>query len=224
MSDTSAFIAGCATTGAAALMLLLARVSMSETATNVDSWESSAAQESIVPVPAPPPPGSPNTDLTEEKFATELEDQQAVIERLESMLSQQKTLITDLEAQLANQQQETQVLHNRLTTFESSVTTLTTQQQQLVGVQHETDKAQSSLLWVGAGLVMVVLIGGALVLVILVLLVAFQSRNRTSPSSNIVYPPEVPVPPTPYTYYQQELLPSPTRPRRVYSQDIYDRD
>ncbi len=224
MSDTSAFIAGCATTGAAALMLLLARMNMSESATNVENLEPSTVQESIMPVPTPPPPESPSANLAEEKLLSELQDQQALVDRLESTLSQQDLLIRDLESQLEKQQQDTQALNTRLTTFETSMSMLTTQQQQLAGVQRETDKAQSSLLWVGAGLVMVVLIGGALVLVILVILVAFQSRNRQSPSSHIVYSTEMPVPPNPYTYYRPELLPSPSQPRRVYPQDVYDRD
>ena len=223
MSDTSAFIAGCATTGAAALILLLARMGGGSPPTGIDDLGPSTAPEIVMPVPAPPPPStSSESTLADEKMAAELKDQQALIERLESQLAQHDLLVRDLESQLEQQRQETQTLVTRLSTFESSVSTLTNQQQQFAGVQRDTDKAQSSLLWVGAGLVMVVLIGGALVLVILVVLVAFQSRNRSSPSSHIVYSTEVPVPPNPY--YRQEFLPPPNQPRRVYPQDIYDRD
>lgn len=178
-----------------------------------------------MPVPAPPPLESPSNNLAEEKLFSEVEEQQATVERLEAVLSQQNLLIRDLEAQIEQQQQETQSLNTRLSTFESSVGTLTTQQQHLSQIQRDTDKAQSSLLWVGAGLVMVVLIGGALVLVILVVLVAFQSRNRTSPSSHIVYSTGMPVPPNPYNYYPQELLPPSNHPpRRMYPQDVYEHD
>lgn len=223
MSDSSAFIAGCATTGAAALILLLARMSVGESPLPVQDTGPSAAQETVVPIPAPPPPnhGSDSTRANEQLLA-ELKDQQMLMERLESQIEQQALAVRDLESKLEQQQQETQTLMTRLSTFESSVSTLTSQQQQFAGVQRETDKAQSSLLWVGAGLVMVVLIGGALVLVILVVLVSFQSRHRSSPSSHIVYSTGMPVPPNPY--YRQDFLPPPSHPRRVYPQDIYDAD
>ena len=223
MSDTSAFIAGCATTGAAALILLLARISVGESPVSVENPVPNTAQESVMPVPAPPPPLDGDANLhAEEELLNELQDQQTLITQLETQISQQDLLLRDLSSQLEQQRQATQTLATRLSTYETSVNTLTTQQQQFAGVQQETDKAQSSLLWVGAGLVMVVLIGGALVLVILVVLVAFQSRSRsTSPSSQVVYSTEVPVPPNPY--YRQEFLPPPTiRQRQVYPQDIYD--
>ncbi|MGF1521244.1 MAG: hypothetical protein ACFBSF_02860 [Leptolyngbyaceae cyanobacterium] len=220
MSDTSAFIAGCATTGAAALILLLARLGAGETPVTVENSVPAPAQESVMPVPAPPPPSTAtNSSFADETLVSELQDQQALIARLETQISQQDLLLQDLSTQLEQQRQETQVLANRLNTHETSVSSLTAQQQQFAGVQRDTDKAQSSLLWMGAGLVMVVLIGGALVLVILVVLVAFQSRSRSSPSSQVVYSTEVPVQPNPY--YRQEFLP-PTRQRRVYPQDIYD--
>lgn len=219
MSDTSAFIAGCATTGAAALMLLLARLGMGESPTAVDRVEVPPAQETVVPVPAPP--AVPSDTLAQEKLLDELQEQQAQSERLQVQLSQQDLMIRDLESRLQQQQQETQALSMRLSGYESSVSNLTTQQQQFAGIQRDTDKAQSSLLWVGAGLVMVVLIGGAVVLIILVVLVAFQSRGRsTASSSPVVYSTEVPV--SPNIYYRQDFLPPPKQPRRVYPQDVYD--
>lgn len=177
-----------------------------------------------MPVPAPPPPttASATNPAVEEELLEALQEQQDLTERLEGQITQQDVLIRDLESQLQQQREETQALSTRLTTYESTVSMLATQQQQFAGVQRETDKAQSSLLWVGAGLVLVVLIGGALVVVILVVLVAFQSRNRQSPSSQIVYSTEVPV--SPNAYYRQDFLPPPNRPRRVYPQDVYDYD
>ena len=220
MSDTSAFIAGCATTGAAALILLLARLGAGETPVTVDIPVPATAQESVMPVPAPPPPSTVNnSSFSDDSLVNELNDQQALIARLETQISQQDLLLRDLSSQLEQQRQETQVLATRLGSYETSVSSLTAQQQQFAGVQRDTDKAQSSLLWMGAGLVMVILVGGALVLVILVVLVAFQSRSRSSPSSQVVYSTDVPVPPN--SYYRQEFLP-PTRQRRVYQQDIYD--
>ncbi|MDB9528285.1 hypothetical protein PN498_19995 [Oscillatoria sp. CS-180] len=216
MSDSSAFIAGCATTGAAALILLIARVTVSKSPPIVEDLSALPIEE-VAPVPT--------TSTTAaapqvEDVLEELEQQQKINQRLEEQITEQDALLKDLEAQIQWQQQEAQALVARVNTHETSINALTSQQQQFAGVQQETDRTQSSLLWVGAGLVVVVLIGGAIVLVILVVLVAFQSRNRQSPASQVVYSTEVPVPPNPY--YQGQFLPAPRRTRQVYPQDIYD--
>lgn len=222
MSDTSAFIAGCATTGAAALMLLLARISLSESSPTVETGPQAPLSESVVPVPSPPPDAIADSSLQEELQA-DLEEQQAITDQLEAKVAQQDLLIQDLEAQIERQQEANETLNARLDAYERSVNTLSSQQEQLVGVQRNADKTQTSLLWVGAGLVLVVLVGGALVLVILVLLVAFQSRNNSRgsrPGGQIIYSTDVP---PGYPYYQQEFL-APHRPRRIYQQDLYDYD
>jgi hypothetical protein len=190
---------------------------MGESPARVAARSGTIVQEEIVP---PPPPPAVSTAQQEELLAA-LRQQQEQTQLLEDRLAQQALQLEDLQAQLQWQQQESQALAARLTTYEDFMDLLTTQQQQFAGVQRETDKTQSSLLWVGAGLVMIVLIGGALVLVILVVLVAFQSRHRQAPPSQIVYTTEVPVPPNPY-YERQPFLPTPRRTRRVYPQDFYD--
>lgn len=220
MSDSSAFIAGCATTGAAALILLVARITVSKSPPVVEDL-STVAIEEIAPVPTSLSLESGSAQFQD--LLEEIEKQEQLNERLEGKIAEQDLLLQDLQAQIQWQQQESQALIARINTHEATINTLTTQQQQFAGVQQETDRTQSSLLWVGAGLVMVVLIGGAVVMVILVVLVAFQSRNRQSPSSQVVYSTEVPVAPHP-SYYQGQFLPAPRRPRQVYPQDIYDQE
>ncbi len=224
MSDTSAFIAGCATTGAAALMLLLARISLSESppSINLDTGPNGST-EAVIPVPSPPPlETSTETFSDQEELLDILEQQQTLTKKLDEQLTQQQGVIRELETQLQTQTVETQTLVARLNTYEQSVSSLTSQQQRLAGVQHDTDQTQTSLLWVGAGLVLVVLIGGAVVVLILVVLVAFQSRQRQQQPNSIVYSADIP--PPSYPYYQQEFLPLPKRPRRVQAQDVYDYD
>lgn len=220
MSDTSAFIAGCATTGAAALMLLLARVGMGDSLSTVTVDPPPPLEEAVVPVPSPP--SLEPTVEAQEDLLEALQDQQTMTEDLEEQLTQQQLIVRDLETQLADQAAETRAIAARLDTYERSVNSLDSQQQQLAGVQQSTDKTQASLLWVGAGLAIVVLVGGAVIVLILVVLVAFQSRNRSPQASQIVYPPDIA--PPPYPYYQQEFLPAAPRPRRVQAQDIYDYD
>ncbi len=218
MSDTSAFIAGCATTGAAALMLVLARMGIQDTASPVSLEPPPALTEDVVPVPAPPP--GLTLDVTAQQELVEaLAQQQTLTASLEDMLAQQQVLVRDLERKVQEQQAEALVLATRLDAYEQSVSLLTNQQQALVGNQHSSDRTQASILWVGAGLVLVVLVGGAVVLLILVVLVAFQARKSRSDMPPIVYTPDI-APPS-YPYYQQEFLPPPRRPRRVQPQDAY---
>lgn len=203
-------------------MLLLARISLSESpaSLNLDPG-STTSPEAVIPVPAPPPlETAGNTFSGQEELLDILEQQQTLTQELDEQLSEQQVLIQDLETQLQDQTVETQNLAARLNTYEQSVTSLNSQQQQLAGVQQDNDQTQTSLLWVGAGLVLVVLIGGAVVVLILVVLVAFQSRQRQSQPNSIVYSADI----QPNPYYQQEFLPLPKRPRRVQAQDIYEYD
>lgn len=199
-------------------MLLLARVGITESSSTVEVEPPPLLEEAVVPVPSPP--GIDATVEAQEKLLEALQDQQTLTEDLEDQLAQQQVIVRDLETQLAEQAAETRAIAARLDTYENSVSSLSSQQQQLAGVQQSTDKTQASLLWVGAGLAIVVLVGGAVIVLILVVLVAFQSRNRPPQSSQIIYPPDIA--PPPYPYYQQEFLPAPPRPRRVQAQDIYD--
>ncbi len=202
-------------------MLLLARIGVSESSPNVDLASPPALNEAVIPVPSPPPGLEMNTEA-QEKLLEALKQQQALTTTLETQLNEQQGLIRDLESQLQEERLETRAIATRLDAYERSVNNLTSQQQQLAGVQQDTDKTQTSLLWVGAGLVIVVLVGGAVVLLILVILVAFQARSRSQRPSQIVYAPDIP--PPSYPYYQQEFLPTAPRPRRVQAQDIYDYD
>lgn len=203
-------------------MLLLARIGMDDTHSPVNLDSPPFVNESVVPVPGPPPTLEMNTEAQEELLEA-LQRQQDLTERLEDQLSQQQGLVRELEQKLQEQRSETQIIATRLDAYERSVNTLTSQQNQLAGIQHDTDKTQASLLWVGAGLALVVLVGGAVVLLILVVLVAFQARSRPQGRSGpIIYTADVP--PPSYPYYQQEFLPPPRRPRRVQAQDIYNYD
>ncbi|ASC73454.1 hypothetical protein XM38_044210 [Halomicronema hongdechloris C2206] len=209
MSDTSAFIAGCATTGAAALMLLLARMSLDETSPRPATESEPYINEAITPIPAPPPPtvDTPDTNPLEQ----ELEQQQELIQRLETQLGEQQQQIDDLEEQLRRQEDDARTLLARLDDYQHSVDSLASQQNRLEGAQQTAGQTQTSLVWVGAGIVMIVLLGGAALMVVIVVFVA--SRRRESRASQApMYP--VNVPPTAYhPYYQQELItPYPLRP------------
>ncbi|MGP1374903.1 MAG: hypothetical protein ACTS3T_18885 [Almyronema sp.] len=221
MSDTTAFLAGCATTGVAALLLVLARASVDETAPLLPNSANNFAEEAIAPpLQVPPPPVAPttNSDL-EEQLRRELESQQDMTTDLETQLKQQELLIRTLEEKLDGQQQNTQATLAQLQEYQQSLTELSLNQNRSaeVGSRSET---QTLVLWLGAGFLLALILGGGVVLIVLLIMVS-QSQRRSPRSYQMVYPPSPP--PPPYRYYEQEFLPPPTLyPRRTEAHDPYD--
>jgi len=107
-------------------MLLLARMSIDETAPRPAAESDPYINEAITPIPAPPPPtvDTPDTDPLEQ----ELEQQQELIQRLETQLGQQQQQLEDLEEQLRRQEEGTRNLLSRLDDYQRSVDGLASQQ------------------------------------------------------------------------------------------------
>lgn len=222
MSDSSAFIAGCATTGAAALMLLLARMSIDGSSTALMDPGSAPTVDSLAPVPAPPPPSFQVPDAQEPgDLEQELEEQQELTTRLENQLQNQQRIISELENKIQEQQQESKMLSDRLEDYRVATTNLTDRQVRLEGEQQDVGQTQNSLVWVGAGLLLVLLTGGGGILILMALWMSQNLKNNhTTPSNTVIYSP--PVAPTPYHYYDYEqgygpemLPPTPLRPASV---------
>ncbi|MBT9313068.1 tol-pal system YbgF family protein [Leptothoe kymatousa] len=222
MTDTTAFVAGCATTGVAVLVLLLARVGFQTSAAEVPP--SSATPETVVPVPQ-----SPIQTVDEglnEDVKQELDRQRDLTAKLENQLVQQEMLARNLENQLKQQQEETRAVLSQMREYQRSVDTLSLQNGHLVAAQSSQNDSsaniQTILLWMGGGLLLVMVIGGGAVLLCLVLVSGRQRREeRTVP---VVYPFQMPAPPTGYRYYEQEFLPPPTMRHKRANATYYDVD
>ena len=219
MTDTTAFVAGCATTGVAVLVLLLARVGFHTSSPDTESR--TATLETVVPVPQSPVQTIEN-DISDD-IKQDLDRQRELTAKLENQLVQQEMLARNLENQLKQQQEETRAVLSQLREYQRSVDTLSLQNGQLVAAQSEKDTSnvQTTLLWIGGGLVLVMLLGGGVIILCMVLV---SGRRREERSVPVVYPFQMPVPPSGYRYYEQEFLPPPPVRHKRANATYYDVD
>ncbi|MEO0756398.1 MAG: hypothetical protein AAFY78_05935 [Cyanobacteria bacterium J06648_16] len=214
MSDTTAYVAGCATTGVAVLVLLVAKVGIGST--------QRAAPEPVESVPAVPVPAVPSPEPEwEDDLRQELDKQRDLVSKLESQLSQQEVIARNLENQLRQQQEESRVVASQLNEYQRSVDTLSVQNSQLTQAKRD-DGLQTTLLWVGGGIVLVLVLGGGGLILCMVFL-ATQANRRPERPVPVMYPLQMPTPPS-YRYYEQEFLPPPARPKRAAPHPYYDYD
>ncbi|MGD1854660.1 MAG: hypothetical protein ACFB2W_10440 [Leptolyngbyaceae cyanobacterium] len=222
MTDTTAFVAGCATTGVAVLVLLLARVGFQTSSSEDTQSESSATLESVVPVPQSPV--QTIDDGISDDIRQDLDRQRELTSKLENQLVQQEMLARNLENQLKQQQEETRAVLSQLREYQRSVDTLSLQNGQLVAQQAEKDTSstmQTTLLWIGGGLVLVIILGGGAIILCMILVSGRRREERTVP---VVYPFQMPVPPSGYRYYEQEFLPPPPVRQKRANATYYDVD
>lgn len=224
MSDTTAYLAGCATTGVAALVLLVARVGMVSAGpggnlarqqdnrlarTEATTPSSQAAQGEAS---GDATPTSHNLDY---EIRSELDKQQELTKKLEAQLAQQETLSDSLKDQLASQEEKTQSLVAKVQDYQHSVDDIEIDGKIAAAsrpAEVSASATPTSLILLGAGVVVVLVIGGGgLILCAVLLILQSQRRSRSAPM-----PPPMPMPPaSPYRYYDQTFLPpAQLRPRR----------
>lgn len=223
MTDTTAFVAGCATTGVAVLVLLLARVGFQSSPPETQS--STTSLETVVPVPQ-----TPLQTINEgfnDDIKQELNRQQDLTAKLENQLVQQEMLARNLENQLKQQQEETRAVLSQLREYQSSVDTLSLQNGQLAAAQSareatsSNNSVQTTLLWIGGGLLLVMILGGGAIILCMVLVSGRRREERAAP---VIYPFQMPVPPAGYRYYEQEFLPPPPVRHKRANATYYDVD
>lgn len=228
MSDTTAFIAGCATTGVAVLVLLVSRVGQVSSQSSVDRAVSNAVElPAAVPVPSLPNP-DPSTEWKDD-LRSELDRQRELTSKLESQLMQQEMLARNLENQLKQQQDETRAVLSHLQDYQRSVDTMSLQNNQLlVESQRQSGGLKTALMWFGGALLAVVVLGGGGLLLCVVIMAIQARQRRQERTAPVMYHqhlnmPNVPSQAPSYGYYEQEFLPPPpVRQRRV--QQYYDYD
>jgi hypothetical protein len=221
MSDTTAFLAGCATTGVAVLVLLVARAGF----TTADRTPLNAAAnlpETAMPVPIPPDPKAAETENVTEELRRELDRQRELTHRLESQLTQQELRAQNLENQLNQQQDETRRVLAQIGDYQRSVDTLSLQNSQLAESRQQSG-IQTTLLWIGGGLLLVLVLGGGGLILCLIFL-AMQSRRQDRGMTVMYSPMPAPHQPDSYRYYEQEFLPPVRSSRRAapYQPPHYD--
>jgi hypothetical protein len=242
-SDTTAFLAGCAITGVAAVLLLRGGFVPDNS-------------RAVRPVPPPPataaplaPPDSGSSlgersptdtqqteqlqeelrryeDLTEnlqEQLERQREETQELREQLDRQRTDTETLVSQLQQQLQDQQRiiDTMNVQQQLDAADQSRVAerlwLAERQAELSGSPRNSNDVQSTILWIiGVTLIVVALGGGVLLILIVILLIQSQRRYASPPMP--LFPTHMP----PYTLTGQPLLPPPPRPRRTMPVEYYE--
>lgn len=227
-SDTTAFLAGCAITGVAAVLMLRGGL-ISDRPSIVQPFPSSATAT----VPAEPPAlsSTPADGVDQEwRLERELEEQRAIAEELKNQLRRQQDATDDLKTELERQRNQTEQL---LTELDQQVR----EQQRIIdmmAMQRQIDVAdgsrlaerlqemqspqpvpasqplnlQTTGLWILGVTIIVVALGGGILLVIFII-VLLQSQRRSPRTMHVIHPI-----PQPYPLPEQALLPA-HRPRRT---------
>jgi len=233
--DTAAFLAGCAVTGVAALLLSKGDFAIGQPG----PFQPSQSVMPSLATPAPAPSVSSSDRLEDVQrgwqVQAKLEQQQDVARELSDQLKSQQGLSDDLKSQVAKQQSESEDLKSQLDKQQRNTEMLIAQlqeQQRVIDKVVATSQArplelsnrpsdnggsvQTMVLAVGA-VILVVIIVGTIVLVGVVLLVAL-SRRRQPRTVHVMQQPM----PQSYAFPEQHLLPQ--RSNRVKSPKQIDVD
>jgi hypothetical protein len=237
MSDTAAFLAGCAVTGVAVLFVM--RNDMSQTRVPPSLPSTSPTPEVATPFPASPPSNWSQDEGRSFRMESELGQQQDLARDLSDQLRRQQDRTEDLKGQLEQQQRQTEDLKSKLDKQERNTEILISQiheQQRLLDrlsdqpVRHampidalndnrsENTSIQTVITGAVGIVVLVVVAGGGLVLFAIVVVVLLSSRRRPTRTVHIVHPVA-----NPYTFPPQPLLPhrARTRPARPVDVEYY---
>lgn len=222
MSDTTAYLAGCATTGVAALVLLVARIGMVSTGDGIDlasrqtdrQGDRLAQIESTV---SDQPSNVQSQQALEAEIRRELDKQRTLTQKLEEQLSEQELLSANLETQLREQSEKTRDLLDRIQDYQRSVEDIELEDKIAAAVRPANDAAahssrpSTSLIWLGTGVVIILGLGGGGLILCSVLLILQSQRSSVRPM------PMAPMPMPPasdYRYYDPSLLPPAQIPPR----------
>jgi hypothetical protein len=242
MSDTAAFLAGCAVTGVAVLFVMRNDVVGSRTGVP-PALQSPAVTQT--PLPVPPSPSVPPEDGRSFRLETELDQQRNLSRDLTNQMQRQQERADDLRNQLERQQRQTDDLKSQLEKQERNTEILISRMQEQQRIldrisdqplqtqlpasadSHGNSSDHSNVYAIVTGaigaIVLVVVAGGGLVLFAIVIVVLFSTRRRRTRTVHIVHP----FAPSPYKPMpSQALLPARarTRPARQIDMEYYEDD
>lgn len=223
MSDTTAYLAGCATTGVAALVLLVARVGMVTSRVDTETQLSDRIARIETATPARQT-AELNEQALNKEIRQELTKQQELTEKLEEQLLAQEGISEELEAQLEAQEEKTKDLLARIQDYQRSVEDMAIDDRIAAATRPAAPTAPTPsvpLVWVGAGVVVVLILGGGGLILCTVLLILQAQQNRRMTARHMPMPMPRPMPPSSsYRYYDPSFLPpSQYPPQRPISYD-----
>lgn len=205
MSDTTAFLAGCAVTGFAAVLLLRAGLPFNSSPAEVQSPPAVTEQQS--PLPVPPSASGLGNSGNNSQLERELDRQRAIAEALEDKLDDQETTITRLESRLQSQEDELEKVLTQLQEQQQSVADITARRADETSL--DQNSSQSGVLWMVGGLVLVLIVGGSVVFICIIIVLLLPQRQPPRNTTHIIHQPNIP---PSYPYVEQQFLP-PAQPR-----------
>jgi hypothetical protein len=209
MSDTTAFLSGCVITGLAAVGLFWGGFELDQTRSQpVESIPTLPEFPNALPVPSAPP-SLLDDSVSSVQIERLLERQRVTIEDLENKVEKQQSESEELRTQLERQQESTRQLISQLQEQQHFINTLAARQNSLAAPSDKGVQFQTFMMWVMGGVILVVVLVGAVVLVG-VIFILVQSQRRPS---RVVPPYQEPPLRTTYALPQPVLL-SPAQPRK----------
>ena len=219
MSDTTAYLAGCASTGVAALVLLGARVGIVSATTDADT--STRLNERVARIEANTSNqrtlAQGDSELQKE-VREELEKQRNLTQQLEEQLAEQETLSESLEEKIREQDEKSKDLLSSFEDYQRSLEDMELEDRIAAATQPAAEarpnnsQPPASVIWLGATLVAVLLLGGGGLILCSVILILQAQRQRQRP---VPMPRPMPMPPASgYRYYDASFLPPAQLPPR----------
>jgi hypothetical protein len=213
MKNTTAFLGGCAVTGVLALLFFKGCFnfgfgSLAGLGANLGSPPE--GEESLSLLPVPTPPGSPNNF---DQWNSQLVLQQASTDELKKSLEQQRQLIEQLRSSLEQQKIQSERLTMQLQEQQRAIESLRLDQRNpRLDRYEQAAMFQTNLLWAIAGVVLVLVVGGSIMVVGAIAML--MQPTRRSPYRSQAFDPSHFSPP--YSFYQPytDFLPPQSKNRR----------
>jgi hypothetical protein len=214
MSDTTAFLSGCALTGIAAVLLLGGGLAVGQYRSGQPTQQLPSPPELPAVAVQPSPNATQNPDR-QFQLERDLERQQTQGTELKTQVQELKGQIQELKSSLERQQSDTQRLTSQLQEQQRSLDRSTAQLASSASSIEQPGRFQILVLGAVGVTLLVVAVGGSIILIgIIVLLV--QSRRQPRPMQ-IIHP----IQPT-YSFSNQEFLPPSARTRGPRQIDYYE--
>lgn len=214
MSNTTAFLSGCAITGVAAVLLLGGGFAVGQyrngapIGTLPNPVQTLPAVPDATPIPVPPyPTGLPETS-SDPQIARDLEQQRSEATALKSQ-------VEDLKRQIEQQRTDMQRLTVQMQAQQDTLNSIAARADRNDAIGGSGQSQTLLMGAVGFGFLVVLGGGGALLIGVVVLLI--QSQRRSNRTMHVIHP----VQPT-YSFNDQELLPPQMRPRRARQINYYE--
>lgn len=214
MSNTTAFLSGCAITGVAAVVLLGGGFAVGQYRNTAPPGvvpnpiqTLPATPETATPIPVPPYPAS-LAETNDPQIARDLDQQRTETATLKSQ-------VEDLKRQVEQQRTDMQRLTAQIQVQQDTLNTIAARSDRGEALDGSGQSQTLLMGAVGFGFLVVLGGGGALLIGVVVLLI--QSQRRSNRTMHVIHP----VQPT-YSFSDQDLLPSQMRSRRARQINYYE--